>query len=173
MTICVISDSHGYIGKDALKHINDSDIVLHAGDVGPIECLDAIQPRKKLIAVYGNIDDHKVRAEYPEYHMTTINSYKILMIHIAGKPGYYNTRTKEIIKTLKPNMLICGHSHILKIQYYKNKKLLHINPGAIGIYGMHKQRTLLKFKVEKGQAKEMFVVDLGERKLPDSIDRLD
>lgn len=171
MTVCVISDSHGYIGKDALKHINESDIVLHAGDIGPIECLDPIQPKKKFIAVYGNIDDHKVRAEFPEYHMVTLNGYKILMIHIAGKPGYYNTRTQDLIKQLKPNMLICGHSHILKIQYFKPKNLLHVNPGAVGTHGFHHQRTILKFIVENGQAKDMFVVDLGPRALSNTIDR--
>lgn len=170
MTVCIISDSHGYIGKDALKHINESDVVLHAGDIGPIDCLDDIKAKRLFAAVYGNIDDHIVRMEYPEYKVLDLSNYRILMLHIAGKPGYYNENTRKLITEYKPNMLVCGHSHILKIQFYKNKNLLHVNPGAVGKKGFHKQRTLVRFSINKGQAKDMYVVDFGDRSLANTID---
>lgn len=170
MTVCIISDSHGYIGKDALKHINDSDVVLHAGDIGPIQCLQNINPKHLFKAVYGNIDDHIVRLEYPEYELIEIKNYKILMLHIAGKAGYYNDYSKKLISEHKPNMLVCGHSHILKIQYFKNLNLLHVNPGAVGKKGFHKKRTLVRFDIEDGQAKNMYVVDFGDRILANTID---
>lgn len=61
-----------------------------------------------------------------------------------------------------PKLFISGHSHILKVKYDKTLGLLHINPGAAGIYGFHKVRTLVRLTLEAGTFKDMEVVELAE-----------
>ena len=45
----------------------------------------------------------------------------------------------------------------------KRLKMLYMNPGAAGIYGIHKIRTLIRFTLDQGQIKDLEVVELGER----------
>ena len=63
----------------------------------------------------------------------------------------------------KPKLFVCGHSHILKIIQDDKFKLLHINPGASGIVGFHKKRTMVKFEIDKAEIKNLYVIDLGDR----------
>ncbi len=52
-----------------------------------------------------------------------------------------------------PQLFICGHTHICKVQMDKRLKMLYMNPGAAGIYGIHKVRTILRFTLDTGQIK--------------------
>ena len=61
-----------------------------------------------------------------------------------------------------PDLFVSGHSHILKVMYDKKLQLLHINPGAAGKYGFHKQRTLVRFSVEEGRFKDLEVIELAD-----------
>ena len=65
---------------------------------------------------------------------------------------------REELKNKTPKLFICGHSHILKVMYDKDFNLLHLNPGAAGIYGMHQVRTMLRFEIDKDQIKNLEVV---------------
>ncbi len=53
--------------------------------------------------------------------------------------------------TRPPKLFISGHSHILKVKYDKTLDMLHINPGAAGMSGFHKVRTLVRFVIERGR----------------------
>lgn len=85
------------------------------------------------------------------------------MTHIGGFPGRYTARVKKILQELKPNLYICGHSHILKVMPDKNLGLLHMNPGSYGHHGFHLIRTLLKFDIDNGKISNLNVVELGRR----------
>ena len=85
------------------------------------------------------------------------------MIHIAGAMGRYNSKTRELIKAHKPDVLVCGHSHILKVVRDSAFNLLHVNPGAAGKHGFHRMRTLLKVEAEAGEWKNLQIVELGLR----------
>ena len=78
---------------------------------------------------------------FNEYLSFFCEKISILLIHIAGKPLFYNKKTNELIKKYNPKILVCGHSHILKIINDKKNNLLHINPGAAGIFGFHKKKN--------------------------------
>ena len=82
------------------------------------------------------------------------------MTHIGGRPGRYSKCILEKIKYLKPKIFICGHSHILKIQFDKVNQLLFINPGAIGKHGFHKVRTMVRFVIDKSDIKNMQVIEV-------------
>ncbi len=66
--ILLLSDTHSYIDDAILKHVKQADEVWHAGDIGDLNVTDSIKKLKPLIAVYGNIDDAKVRTEFPLHH---------------------------------------------------------------------------------------------------------
>ena len=70
---------------------------------------------------------------------------------------------KDILNLEKnsPDLFICGHSHILKVMYDKNREILHLNPGAAGNYGIHKVITMLRFDIEKGEVKNLEVIEFN------------
>ena len=63
-----------------------------------------------------------------------------------------------------PKLFISGHSHILKVLYDKTIGCLHINPGAAGISGFHKVRTLVRFTIDGADIKDLEVIELGKRR---------
>lgn len=161
--VLLLSDTHGYIDHQILKFIKQADEVWHAGDIGDLKVTDTIKKYKPLRAVYGNIDDKEARAEFPLDNKFTIENVSVYMTHIGGYPNKYNQRVKENLIKYAPKIFICGHSHILKVQYDKKLNLLHLNPGACGKHGFHKVRTMLRFELDKGDIKNMEIVELAKR----------
>ena len=164
MKIGLISDTHGYIDEKVKKYFADCDEIWHAGDFGNIDVSDKLRRLAPLRGVYGNIDGQDVRISHPEHQKFTIEGLKVWITHIGGYPGRYNPKIREDIYRLKPDLFICGHSHILKVMPDKKvKNLLHINPGAAGIVGIHKVKTIMTFEINAGKISEMKVIELGPR----------
>ncbi len=168
--IGVLSDTHGHMDERILHHLKDCDTIWHAGDIGNLEVTDALRKIAPVIAVHGNIDNHKVRSEFPAEQLFLCGSQSVYMTHIVGRPGKYNPAPGFMVRRHKPNILVCGHSHILLVQFNKADNLLHINPGAAGKLGLHKMRTLVRFEVDGKSVNHMEVVELGlrvQKTLPD------
>ena len=72
--ILLLSDTHSHIDDVILKYVNQADEVWHAGDIGDLAVTDAIKKVKPLRAVYGNIDDHIIRSEFPEFNRFTCDA---------------------------------------------------------------------------------------------------
>lgn len=161
--ILLLSDTHSFIDDKIIKYVKQADEVWHAGDIGNIEVTDTIKKLKPLRAVYGNIDDKTVRAEFPLDNKFEIENVTVWMTHIGGYPNKYNHRIREDLQLNPPKIFISGHSHILKVQYDKKLELLHLNPGAAGKHGFHKIRTMLRFKLEKGDIKNMEIIELSKQ----------
>ena len=141
------------------------DEVWHAGDIGDLAVTDTLQKIKPLRAVYGNIDDAKIRATWPLDLHFEIEGLRVWMTHIGGYPGHYVPRVKRLMSEMnKPGLFICGHSHILKVMYDQQNELLHMNPGACGTHGFHAVRTALRFDVEEAKVKNLEVIELAGRK---------
>lgn len=161
--ILLLSDTHGFLDDQILKFVKQADEVWHAGDIGKIEVTDSLKKIRPLKAVFGNIDDKKIRAEFPLDLIFEVENMKIWMTHIGGYPGKYYPRIREKMKAIDPDVFICGHSHILKVIYDHKNECLHLNPGAAGKHGFHKVRTMLRFQVDKNKIKEMEVIELAKR----------
>ncbi len=162
--IGIISDTHGYIDDRILHHFSSCDQIWHAGDVGNFQVIETLENTgKKIIGVYGNIDNQKIRTVFPEVQLFNVEQKKVLMLHIAGYPERYNKHAYHLIKKHQPDIVVCGHSHILKIQFSKELNLLHINPGAAGIKGFHKIRTIVRFEINEHRLQNMEVIELGKR----------
>lgn len=161
--IALISDTHSYLGEDVLPFVTDVDEIWHAGDIGDPKVLDKLESIGKVITVYGNIDGKDMRHRIPLNQIWECEGLKVFMTHIGGYPGRYTKRVYGLIKKEQPGLYICGHSHILKVMRDKENDLLHMNPGACGIVGFHKFRTLLTFDVEDGKVENLNAVELGLR----------
>jgi hypothetical protein len=129
-----------------------------------MKVMQELEKWKVIKAVHGNIDSGDVKHLYPEYQIIEVEKRKFLLIHIAGRMGQYN---KNVIDILKSNSdihcIICGHSHILKVQNDSKFNILYMNPGAAGKHGFHLIKTALKFEVESNQIKNLQVIELGKR----------
>ena len=158
--ILLLSDTHGHVDDHIMKYVKESDEVWHAGDIGTTQVTDTISNLKPLRAVFGNIDNHELRFSFPDELLFECEDINIYMTHIGGRPGRYSKGISEKIKSLKPKIFICGHSHILKIQFDKVNQLLFINPGAIGKHGFHKVRTMVRFVIDKSDIKNMQVIEV-------------
>lgn len=160
--ILLLSDTHSYIDEQILKYVAQADEVWHAGDVGSLSVVEQIQKLKPLRAVYGNIDGQDIRKEFPENQFFTCEEMSVFMTHIGGYPDRYASGILTKLKELQPKIFICGHSHILRIIFDKKLSILHLNPGAIGIYGFHKVRTMLRFEIDKDIVKNMEIIELAK-----------
>lgn len=163
--ILIISDTHSHLDEKLFKYIEQSDEVWHAGDIGNIDVCDKIAKLKPLKAVWGNIDDNECRITFKEDLIFNCEEVKVFITHIGGYPEKYSPHAREIILKEKPNLFICGHSHILKVMYDKKNELLHINPGAAGVHGFHNIKTAIRLEIEGKEMKNLEVIELGPRTL--------
>ncbi len=161
--ILLISDTHSYLEPKLIKHIKEADEVWHGGDIGALELCKEIEKLKPFKAVFGNIDDNDIRANYPENLFFDCENTPVFITHIGGYPGKYPAKIKQLLVQYKPKLFICGHSHILKVMYDKELDLLHINPGACGVHGFHKVKTAIRFEIDAADIKNLAVIELGER----------
>ncbi|ALM07701.1 phosphodiesterase [Sediminicola sp. YIK13] len=161
--ILLLSDTHSHMDEAILKYAKQADEIWHAGDIGQLEVTDTLKKIKPLRAVYGNIDDHKAKLEFPLDNRFTCEGVDVWITHIGGYPNKYNQRIREEIKANPPKLFITGHSHILKVMWDKKLGLLHMNPGACGKHGFHAVRTMLRFNIDGKDIKDLEIVELGKR----------
>lgn len=160
--IGLLSDTHNWWDEKYVTYFNECDEIWHAGDIGSIQLALRFEAFKPFRAVYGNIDDTKVRAAYPEFNRFILEDVDVLITHIGGYPGKYSPQVRPFLKANPPKLFICGHSHILKVMYDKKINCLHINPGAAGKYGFHTVRTLVRFVLDAGNISDLEVIELKE-----------
>ncbi len=161
--IGLLSDTHGYLDPKIFTYFADVDEIWHAGDIGSIEVIDQLKTFKPVRAVFGNIDDHVIRREVPEFNRFTIEQVNVLLTHIGGKPGKYSTPAFNELEKEAPNLFICGHSHILLVKMDPRYSMLWMNPGACGIKGFHSVKTLLRFSITADRIHDLEVIELGKR----------
>ena len=161
--VLVISDTHSYIDDRIIKYASEADYVIHAGDIGSFDVIRKLKSVSEVLFVYGNIDGNEIRSESNKFEFFKLNDLKILLTHISGKTPKYNKETLIKIKEHNPDLLIAGHSHILKIQYDKINKLLFLNPGAAGRHGFHLKRTMLRFEIKLNKIENLEIIELGSR----------
>jgi putative phosphoesterase len=159
--IGIISDTHSFWDEKYLKYFEQCDEIWHAGDIGSTEVAEKLAAYRIFRAVYGNCDGGDLRIMYPEVLRWKCEDVDVLMKHIGGYPGNYDPSIRSNIFVRPPQLFISGHSHILKVKFDKTLGLLHINPGAAGIQGWHKQRTLIRVTIDGKEFKDLEVVELA------------
>lgn len=158
--IGLISDTHGVLDSRFIYHLQKCDEIWHAGDIGNLEIIKDLKKIAPIKAVFGNIDNDKIRIEFPENLRFHCEQVDVFITHIGGYPGKYAKRIREELYKNPPTLFICGHSHILKVMTDKKLGITHMNPGAAGNSGLHKVKTMLRFKIDKKNISELEVVEL-------------
>lgn len=159
--IGLISDTHGVFSDEFREFFSPVDEIWHAGDFGGgLELAAQIAAFKPLVGVAGNCDNYDLRFTHPLHRFFECEGMKVLMTHIGGYPGRYDVRARKLIDELRPDIFICGHSHILKVMRDTRRDMMVINPGAAGIQGFHVVRTALRFRLHQGRIFDMEVFEL-------------
>lgn len=161
--IGLLSDTHGLLDKRVLEHFKECDEIWHAGDIGSAEVLQRLREFKPTRAVYGNMDSGDVRYSLSEFYRFKVEDVNVLLTHIGGYPGRYNPWLIPMFQREKPDLFVCGHSHILKVQYDHQWGFLTMNPGAAGKQGWQTVQTLIRFTIDGKEIKDLDVIEL-ERK---------
>ena len=161
MYIGLISDTHGVFSPGFRSFLEPVDELWHAGAFGGgLVTADEIAAFKPLKGVIGNCDDRRLLSDHPVYRFWECEGLKVLMTHIGGSPGHYYPEARELIRRFRPDVFVCGHSHILKVMNDKDANLLYINPGAAGNQGWHVVRTALRFHIDSGKVHDMEVFEI-------------
>ena len=169
--IGILSDTHGYLHPRVFDFFAGCDEVWHAGDIGNTAVTERLKTFKPLRAVHGNIDDHVIRSEFKEVELFKVENVRVMITHIAGYPGKLTKSVQQLISVHQPDLLVAGHSHILKVQFDERNRLLFINPGAAGIHGFHDSITLVRLSITDKSFHDLEVFDIARNSLSDSVDR--
>lgn len=119
----LISDTHGLLRKEALRVLRGSDLILHAGDVGAPEILEALKTIAPVVAVRGNVDTGEWAQALPLTEIIRAGSAMIYMLHIL--------QDLDINPAVAGfHIVVSGHSH--KPGQTEKDGVLYINPGSAG-----------------------------------------
>ena len=161
--IGILSDTHSCWDDRYAVHFADCDEIWHAGDVGDISIITRLEGIAPVVrAVAGNIDHGEVRRRCNEVEEFEVEGIKVWMTHIGGYPGRYAVGVRPILRTHNINLMVTGHSHILKVMWDREHDVLHINPGAAGYHGWQKERTLVKLTIDGNNMKDLEVIELAK-----------
>lgn len=158
--IGILSDTHGYLDPRIYQYFSECDEIWHAGDWGSLEVVNQLNEFKPVRGVWGNIDDVNIRSLFPQHLHFQCEDVAVWLTHIGGYPGKYDGSVRPAIFQQPPDLFVCGHSHILKVQYDKKLNLLHINPGAAGKYGFHTVQTIVRLEIDGKKIQNLEVIEL-------------
>ncbi len=161
-TIGILSDTHGCWDERFSRHFAQCDEIWLAGDIGSEEVADKLEAIAPLRAVAGNIDGMVLRRRFGVWRDFETDGVRVSMTHIGGYPGKYAPGVKFKLETKRPKIFVAGHSHILKVMYDRELQVLHINPGAAGVYGWQAVRTLIRLTIDNGDIKDLEVIELAK-----------
>lgn len=163
MILGILSDTHSFFHPAIPEFFGDVDMVLHAGDVGAPHILDELEKLAPVAAVWGNVDGNSVRVRTLEHQRLELEGLRFWITHIGGRPGRWDRSVAAPLQADPPDVFICGHSHILRVERVRDlNNMLYINPGAAGHQGMHQVKTCVRLEVKSGSARQAEVIHLDE-----------
>jgi uncharacterized protein len=152
ITLGVVSDTHGLLRPEALRALRGSERILHAGDIGAPEILDALAQIAPVTAVRGNIDTEPWARSLPETEVVEAAGVSIYILHDLSQLD------------LKPQaagfrVVVCGHSHRPKIE--EKNDVLYFNPGNAGPRRFKLPVSVGRLMIEAGKVRaELLELDL-------------
>jgi len=162
--IGILSDTHCCWDDRYLTYFEPCDEIWHAGDIGDEYIRDRLEEFRPLRAVFGNMDGMDLYMTLDEVMNFTVEDCRVMLTHIGGYPGHYKPGIRQKLIENKPDLFVCGHSHILKVMYDKDLNLLHVNPGAAGRSGIHQVRTLVRLTIDGKDIRDLEVIELADEK---------
>lgn len=160
--IGILSDTHGWWDERYLEYFEPCGEIWHAGDIGTLDVARRLAQFRPMRAVCGNADGSDLRAIYPNMSRFRVEEVDVLLKHIGGYPQHYDRSVRRILCEQPPQLFVCGHSHILKVQFDPALRLLHINPGAAGRQGWQQVRTLVRLVIDGAAMHDLEVIELAD-----------
>lgn len=121
--IGVVSDTHGLLRPEALKHLNGVHRIVHAGDIGAPNVLEKLQNLAPVDAVRGNNDKGAWAEAIPETLFLEIRGHQIHVLHDLNQIDLSPSAAGM-------SVVISGHSHKPVVEEHDG--VLFINPGSLG-----------------------------------------
>jgi uncharacterized protein len=119
----VISDTHGLMRPEALTALRGSDLIIHAGDVGAPDVIDALRALAPTFAVRGNVDTASWAAALP---MTARVAAGALFFFVLHEISQFDLDPAAAGIAA----VVFGHSHMPAIE--RRNGVLFLNPGSAG-----------------------------------------
>ena len=121
--IGLISDTHGLVRPQALQALQGVDLIIHAGDIGTPEVVDALRRIAPVVAIKGNNDRGSWAKSLPDTKLVKISAGKLYVIH--------NVKELDCDPVARGiQVVISGHSH--KPSVVHRDGVLYVNPGSAG-----------------------------------------
>jgi len=121
--IGLISDTHGLLREEALRALEGSELIIHAGDVGKPEIIDALKLVAPVFAVRGNIDTESWASALPETEIIETGMATFYVLHDVHMLDLDPAATGF-------HIIVSGHSH--RPARTEHDGVLYINPGSAG-----------------------------------------
>lgn len=119
----VISDTHGLLRPEAVELLRGCEHILHAGDVGKAEILEALREIAPVTAIRGNIDRTGVCAELPTTEAVELGGVLFYLVHSVADLDL-NPQVGGV------GVVVSGHSHSASVE--QRDGVLYLNPGSAG-----------------------------------------
>ena len=148
MNIGVISDTHGLLRPEALHALENSDLILHAGDVGSQEILDALSKLAPVIAVRGNCDHGAWAEKLAAVETVAVGDLSIFMIH--------NLQDLTPTSIAGCRVVISGHTHKPRTEMVGD--IFYLNPGSAGRRRFKLPTTIARLTVDGVRASAEIVL---------------
>ncbi len=147
-TIGVIADTHGLIRPEALDALRDSELILHAGDVGKERVMDALQEIAPVVAVRGNVDRAPWAERLPTTEVVEVGDMLIYLLHDRHALDL-DPRAAGFAA------VISGHSHRPLIE--ERDGVLYLNPGSAGPRRFALPLSVAHLRIVEGRPKAYIV----------------
>jgi putative phosphoesterase len=139
LRLAIVADTHSEPHPNSIGYLaaRRPDAVLHAGDIGDLEVLDALAGVAPVLAVRGNID---TRAQaLPDILVLDLvgndRGTRLLLLHIGVSGPRLRADVARLARSEGASMVVCGHSHVPFIG--RDRDLTVFNPGSIGPRRFH------------------------------------
>jgi uncharacterized protein len=138
--IGLISDTHGLLRKEAVEALRGSELIIHAGDVGKPEILEALRKLAPVVAVRGNVDTGEWAGILPLAAVAEAGAVRIYVLHDV-KDLDLNPAAAGF------QIVVSGHSH--KPGKMERDSVLYINPGSAGPRKFQLPVTVARLNLEQ------------------------
>jgi putative phosphoesterase len=140
----VISDTHGLVRPEALEALEGAELIIHAGDIGSLEVVEALRRLAPVAAVRGNNDRGEWAEAFPEYEVVEVGGAFVYVLHDLNEldiaPAAAGFR-----------VVVSGHSHKPLAEFRRG--VLYLNPGSAGPRRFKLPVTVARLTVNGGDAR--------------------
>lgn len=158
MTVGVIADTHGILEPEVLRIFQGVRLILHAGDIGTLAVLQALEAVAPVKAVLGNVDDPRVVGGHPVQRAEDVGGIRVLVTHQIGSPERVLPKVARAVAEESPRVLCFGHSHTPTNA--ERGGILFLNPGGAGPRRFGLPRSVALLHVDEGRpAAEIVFLD--------------